>query len=87
MTTVGEPKTQRRWLPAALRACSLSLSTVALIVIVQALRHGWENVSQPGDWIEKGVIFLVLAAFFTVTGVRRSKARAEAGAGMKPTGA
>jgi hypothetical protein len=65
----------------------LSLITVALIVIVHALRHGWESVSQPGDWIEKGVIFLVLSVFFTVTSFRRSLARGETDGGVKPTDA
>jgi hypothetical protein len=39
---------------------------VAVIVVVHALRHGWESVNQPGDWIEKGVLFLIFAALYTV---------------------
>ena len=39
---------------------------VALIVIVHAFRHGWESVNQPGDWIEKGIIFMIFAAIYTV---------------------
>ena len=57
---------KNRWLAAALRASIVSLIMVVLIVIVHALRHGWESVNQPGDWIEKGIIFLIFAAIYTV---------------------
>jgi len=55
-----------RWLAAGLRAIILGLVMVVLIVIVHALRHGWDSVNQPGDWIEKGIIFLIFAAIYTV---------------------
>jgi hypothetical protein len=57
---------KNRWLAAIVRACTISVLIVAAIVIVHALRHGWESVNQPGDWIEKGILFVIFAAVYTV---------------------
>jgi hypothetical protein len=57
---------ENRCLAAALRACLVSLVMVVLIVVVHAFRHGWDSVNQPGDWIEKAVLFVVFALLYTV---------------------
>jgi hypothetical protein len=61
-----------RFLAALLRGCVVGFLIVATVVIVHAVRHGWESVSQPGDWIEKVFLFLMFTGVYTLIYSRRN---------------
>jgi len=40
-----------------------ALTTVAIIV-VHGIRRGWDELSEPGYWVEKAVIFVIMTVVF-----------------------
>jgi hypothetical protein len=44
----------------------LGALTVGAIIMVHGLRRGWDEFSEPGYWVEKAVIFVLMTAVFAV---------------------
>ena len=53
---------------AILYGLLLGLLTVVTIIVVHGIRHGWDELSEPGYWVEKAVIFVIMAVVFAVWG-------------------
>jgi hypothetical protein len=49
---------------AILYGLLLGALTVVVIIVVHGLRHGWGELTEPGYWVEKAVIFVIMAAVF-----------------------
>jgi hypothetical protein len=51
----------------------LATATVLAIIVIHGLGHGWAELSETGYWVEKAVIFVIMAAVFAVVdSIRRS---------------
>jgi hypothetical protein len=44
---------------------------VAAIIVVHGLGHGWGELSEPGYWVEKAGIFVVMAVVITAINLFR----------------
>jgi hypothetical protein len=40
--------------------------TVLAIIVVHGLRKGWDELAEPGYWIEKAIILVIMTVVFAV---------------------
>jgi hypothetical protein len=55
-----------RWTRAIIHGVSVSILMVAGIILVRGFLHSWEELAQPDFWIEKAVIFGIMAVLMTL---------------------
>ncbi len=51
---------------AILYGLKLGALTVLAIIVVHGLRKGWDELSETGYWVEKAVLFVIMAVVFAV---------------------
>jgi hypothetical protein len=51
---------------AILYGLLVSALTVVAVIVIHGLRLGWAELSEPGYWVEKAVLFVIMTVVFTL---------------------
>jgi hypothetical protein len=58
---------------AVINGVSVGVLMVVAIVLVRGLFHGWDELREPGFWVEKAILFAIVVAVFTLFYWRTSR--------------
>ncbi len=75
------------WLFHVIFGFLVCTSAVGFLIVSQALRRGWGELSEPGYWVGKAIVFAVAAVIYGVTAAIRGWGRGTKPKAFPPGGA